>query len=149
VVTVAGQGSNAFAAQKAPFSPAFLIFSNSYVAAEHLNYGLLGPPGLLAGATTTPAAPGETVILYGVGFGPTAPATPTGYTVTAAEPLANSVTVTIGGIAVTPSFAGLSASGLYQFNVTVPASLTTGNAAVSATIGGVTTQTGVLLAVQQ
>jgi uncharacterized protein (TIGR03437 family) len=49
---------------------------------------------------------------------------------------------------VTPSFAGLSSSGLYQFNVTVPASLTAGNAALSATIGGVTTQAGVVIAIQ-
>jgi uncharacterized protein (TIGR03437 family) len=66
-----------------------------------------------------------------------------------AEPLANPVQITIGGVAVTPSFAGLSSSGLYQFNVTVPASLANGDAAVLATIGGVTTQTGVLVTVGQ
>ena len=56
--------------------------------------------------------------------------------------------MTIGGIAVTPSFAGLSASGLYQFNVTVPSGLASGDAPVSATIGGDTTQTGAIIAVQ-
>jgi uncharacterized protein (TIGR03437 family) len=40
-------------------------------------------------------------------------------------------------------------SGLYQFNVTVPTGLPSGDAAVAATIGGVSTQTGVLLTVQQ
>jgi uncharacterized protein (TIGR03437 family) len=150
VVTTAGQASKSFAAQKVQFSPAFLTFNGTYVAALHLpDYSLLGPPGLIAGATTTPAAPGETIAMYGVGFGPTNPAQPTGQEPTTAPPLANSVTMTIGGVAVTPSFAGLSGSGLYQFNVTVPASLSTGDAAVSATIGGVTTQTGVLVSVQQ
>jgi uncharacterized protein (TIGR03437 family) len=149
VVTVAGQASNSFAVQKNQFSPAFLTFNGTYVAAVHLNYSLLGPPGLLAGATFTPAAPGEIIVLYGVGFGPTNPAQPTGQEPTTAPSLANSFTMSIGGIAVTPSFAGLSASGLYQFNVTVPASLTTGDAAVSATVGGVTTQAGVLVPVQQ
>jgi uncharacterized protein (TIGR03437 family) len=148
VVTIAGQASNSFAVLKNQFSPAFLTFNGTDVAAEHLDYSLLGPPGLFSSSTTTPATPGETIILYGVGFGPTSPALPTGQTVTTGEPLANSVTMTIGGIAVTPSFAGLSSSGLYQFNVTVPASLGSGNAAVSATIGGFTTQTGVVVTVQ-
>jgi uncharacterized protein (TIGR03437 family) len=149
VVTIAGHASNSFAVQKNQFSPAFLTFNGAYVAAVHLNYTLLGPPGLIAGATFTPATPGETIALYGVGFGPTNPPQPTGQEPTTAPPLASSFTMTIGGIAVTPSFAGLSGSGLYQFNVTVPASLANGDAAVSATIGGVTTQAGVLLSVQQ
>jgi uncharacterized protein (TIGR03437 family) len=69
--------------------------------------------------------------------------------VTTALPLANTVQMTIGGVAVTPSFAGLSASGLYQFNVTVPASLPNGDAAVVATIGGVSSQTGLAITVGQ
>jgi uncharacterized protein (TIGR03437 family) len=68
--------------------------------------------------------------------------------VTAAASLANTVQFTIGGVTVTPSFAGLSGSGLYQFNVTVPASLASGDAAMLAIIGGVATQTGVELTVQ-
>jgi len=147
-VTTAGQASNAVTAQEAQFAPAFLTFNGTYVAALHLDYSLLGAPNLLAPAVTTPAKPGETILLYGVGFGPTNPPQPTGQAVTA-EPLANPVQITIGGVAVTPSFAGLSSSGLYQFNVTVPASLANGDAAVLATIGGVTTQTGVLVTVGQ
>jgi uncharacterized protein (TIGR03437 family) len=47
-------------------------------------------------------------------------------------------------------FAGLAqGAGLYQFNVTVPNDLPNGDAAVAATIGGVSTQTGVLVTVQQ
>ena len=148
VVTVGGQASNSFAVQKNAFSPAFLTFDGQHVAAEHLNYSLLGPPGVLPGATFTPAAAGETIILYGVGFGPTNPTVPTGQTVPGGEPLANTVTMTIGGVSVTPTFAGLSSSGLYQFNVPVPASLASGDAAVTATINGVSTQTGVVVIVQ-
>jgi uncharacterized protein (TIGR03437 family) len=146
VVTVAGQASNSFMVQKNAFSPAFLTFDNTHVAAEHLNYSLLAPASLYPNAT--PAAPGETIILYGVGFGPTDPAAPTGQTVAGGEPLANTVTMTIGGIAVTPLFAGLSASGLYQFNVTVPTGLASGDAPVTATIGGFSTQTGAVIPVQ-
>jgi uncharacterized protein (TIGR03437 family) len=151
VVTVAGQTSNSFAVQKNAFSPAFLMLTNNTtgnndVAAQHLNYSLLAPPNLYPNAT--PAAPGETIILYGVGFGPTSPSVPTGQIVAVGEPLANPVTMTIGGIAVTPLFTGLSASGLYQFNVTVPAGLPSGDAPVMATIGGYTTQTGAVIPVQ-
>lgn len=148
LVTTAGQASNSFAAQKVQFAPAFLTFDGTYVAAQHLDSSLVGKPGLLAGAATTPAAPGETIIMYAVGFGPTNPQLPTGQVVTAAAPLANTVQFSIGGVAVTPSFAGLSGSGLYQFNVTVPASLASGDAAVLAIIGGVGTQTGVEVTVQ-
>jgi len=146
VVTVAGQASNSFMVQKNAFSPAFLTFDNTHVAAQHLNYSLLAPPSLYPNAT--PATPGEEIILYGVGFGPTDPVAPTEQIVPGGEPLANPVTMTIGSFAVTPIFAGLSASGLYQFNVTVPSGLASGDFPVSATIGGFTTQTGAVITVQ-
>jgi uncharacterized protein (TIGR03437 family) len=149
VVTAAGQKSNSFTAQKQQFAPAFFAFDNGkYVAAEHANYSYLGAPGLIAGVTTTPAQPGEIILLYGTGFGPTNPALPTANLVTTAEPLTNKVTLTIGGVTANVQFAGLVESGLYQFNVTVP-SLPSGDGPVVATIGGVSTQTGVSIMVQQ
>jgi len=149
-VTAAGQKSNSFTAQKQQYAPAFFTFDGKHVAAEHSDYSLLGAPGLIGGATTTPAKPGETVLLYGTGFGPTDPATPTGQLVTAAASLpANSVQITLGGVAAAVQFAGLTkGAGLYQFNVTVPNSLPAGDAAVVATIGGVQTQSGVSITIQ-
>jgi uncharacterized protein (TIGR03437 family) len=150
-VTAAGQKSNSFTAQKQPYSPSWFTFDNGkYVAALHnSNYGYVGAPGLLSGVTTTPAQPGEVVLLYGTGFGPTDPATPTGQLVTTAEPLpADSVQITIGGVAANVIFAGITESGLYQFDVTVPSGLPSGDAAVVATIGGLQTQAGVSLTIQ-
>ena len=149
-VTAAGQTSNSFTAQKQQYAPAFFTFDNGkYVAAEHSDYSLLGASGLIAGVATTPAQPGEIVLLYGTGFGPTSPATPTGQLVAAAASLpSNSVQITIGGVAAAVQFAGLTGSGLYQFNVTVPSSLQSGDAPVVATIGGVQTQAGVFITVQ-
>jgi uncharacterized protein (TIGR03437 family) len=149
-VTAAGQTSNSFTAQKQPYAPAFFTFDNGkYVAAEHSDYTLLGATGLIAGVTTTPAQPGEVVLLYGTGFGPTSPATPTDQLVTAEASLpANSVQITIGGIAAAVQFAGLTGSGLYQFNVTVPSSLPSGDAPVLATIGGLSTQSAVSITIQ-
>lgn len=141
VVTANSQQSNSVNATEAQFAPSFFVSGTSgIVAAEHANYSVI--------SASSPAAPGETILLFGTGFGPTTPDSPTGQIVSAAAPLANSVSVSIGGVSVTPSFAGLVESGLYQFNVMVPSSLAAGNAAVTASIGGVQTQSGVVLPVQ-
>jgi uncharacterized protein (TIGR03437 family) len=134
--------SNSMTAQQQQFSPSFFTVGGSTVAAVHANGTLV--------STSSPAAPGEEIVLYGTGFGPTNPATSTGQLVTTSAALANTVQFTIGGVTLAPSsveFAGLVEAGLYQFNVTVPASLKSGDAAVVATIGGVNTQSGVSIPV--
>lgn len=141
-VTANSQESNSMTAQQQQFSPSFFTVGGTVVAAVHANGTLV--------STSAPAAPGEEIVLYGTGFGPTNPASPTAQLVTAPAPLANSVQFTIGGIALPAAsveFAGLVEAGLYQFNVTVPASLASGNAPVVATIGGVQTQSGVSIPV--
>jgi uncharacterized protein (TIGR03437 family) len=141
VVTAADQPGNSFTAQKQSFSPAFFTSgSTSYAAAQHADYSLVD--------TAHPAQPGETIMIYGTGFGPTNPVTPTGQLVTTAEPLANSVQINIGGVTATSSFAGLVEAGVYQFNVAVPAGLANGDAGLIAVISGAQTQTGVSIPVQ-
>jgi uncharacterized protein (TIGR03437 family) len=131
-VTAARQNSNTLSSPKTLFAPAFFTLgAGAYVAALHADYSLV--------SASNPAKPNETILLYGTGFGPTTPPTP--------APLANPVQIKIGGIAATVTFAGLVGPGLYQFNVMVP-SLPAGDAAVLATIGGVTTQTGVSVTIQ-
>jgi uncharacterized protein (TIGR03437 family) len=147
-VTTAGGTSNTVTAQKNVVAPALLTFDGTHAAALHADYSLIGAPNLLPGAVTTPAQPGEIILLYGLGFGPANPPQPSGQLVTTAAPLANTVQITIGGQSASVAYAGLTGSGLYQFNVTVP-SLADGDAAVVATIGGVATQTGVSITVQQ
>jgi uncharacterized protein (TIGR03437 family) len=148
-VTAAQQASNSVTVQKSQFAPAFFTIDNgAYVAALHADYTLVGSANLLPGVTTLPAQPGETILLYGTGFGPASPALPTAQLVTTPSVLANPVQVTIGGAAATVVYAGLVEPGLYQLNVTVP-NLPNGDAAVVATIGGVSTQTGVSVTVQQ
>jgi uncharacterized protein (TIGR03437 family) len=149
VTTAQGIG-NSLTAQKQQFAPAFFTFGNGkYVAAQHADYSYIGPPGLFPmGAATTPAKPGEIVLLYATGFGPTNPPIPSDQLVTTPEKLANSVQVTIGGVTASVQFAGLTEAGLYQFNVTVPA-LPDGDAAVVAAIGDAQSQAGVPITVQQ
>lgn len=150
VQVTAAQQSNTFTAQKQQFAPAFFTFGGGkYVAAQHADYSYLSAAGLIPGVTTTPAKPGEIVLLYGTGFGPTGPALPTGQLVTSPASLANDVQITIGGVPATVDFAGLTlGAGLYQFNVTIP-NLPDGDAAVAATIGGVQSQTGLSITIQQ
>jgi uncharacterized protein (TIGR03437 family) len=147
-VTAAQQASNSFTAQKNQFAPAFFTIDNGlYVAAQHLDYSLVASANLLAGVTSTPAQPGETIQIYGTGFGPANPAAPTGQLAATAAVLANPVQITIGGVAANVTYAGLVGPGLYQFNVTVP-NLAAGDAAVIATIGGVSSPAGVSVTVQ-
>ena len=149
-VTAGGQTSNSFTTGKQQYAPAFFTFDNGkYVAAEHSDYTLLGATGLIAGVTTTPAQPGEVVLLYGTGFGPTSPAPPAGQVLTAAYPAATRVTVMIGGANAPVVWAGLTEAGLYQLNVTVPGLLPNGDAAVVATVGGVQSPPGLFIPVQR
>jgi uncharacterized protein (TIGR03437 family) len=49
---------------------------------------------------------------------------------------------------VTPTFAGLSSAGLYQINLAVPDGLGSGDVTLVATVGGMQTQSGVLISLQ-
>jgi len=141
-VTVSSEQSNTLTAQEQQFSPSFFtVGGGSSVAAVHANYTLV--------SASQPAAPGEVIVLYGTGFGPTNPSSPTAQLVTTAAELANQVQITIGGVTTSVAYAGLVEAGLYQFNVTVPATLPSGSASVVASIGGVQTQSGVSISVHQ
>ena len=150
-ITTAGQTTNAVMGQEQQYAPAlFTIDDGKYVDAYDSSYTLIGTAGLISGVVTQPAQPGETVMLYATGFGPTVPVSPTGQLVTTPAVLpANSVQVTIGGVNASVSYAALVESGVYQLNVTIPTGLANGDAAVIATIGGLQTQSGVSITVQQ
>jgi uncharacterized protein (TIGR03437 family) len=110
----------------------------------------IAPAGLFPGVTTEPAKPGDILLLFGTGFGPTTPAVVPGRVFSGAAPLADlsALQVRIGGMSVVPSFAGLSGSGLYQFNVTVP-NLPDGNHRIEMLINGQQIQADVQLAVRR
>jgi len=148
-VTYNGTASNTMSVMMQAVAPAFIIFNNDkYIAALHADSTLLGPASLYPGLST-PAKPGETIELFASGFGPTTPAIPNGTLFTGAAKTNNAVTVQIGGVTVTPAFAGLVATGEYQINVQAPASTPNGDAAVVATVGGVSTPPNTFITVQQ
>ncbi len=154
------QRSAAAAVEAAAVSPAFFNFvdngdgRNPLAALHGGGPELAGAPGLLPGAVFTPAAPGESVSLYGTGFGPTEPPLEAGQIPDGALPLANEVSFTIGGIAVPPEdifYAGAApcCAGLYQFTMRVPPAVEDGDAPVIAVVQGVSTPAGPFLTVRR
>jgi uncharacterized protein (TIGR03118 family) len=96
---------------------------NAYIAAEHSDGSVSGPPNLIAGLSTTPLQAGETAVLFATGLGATNPAVPNGQTFPAPLPLSVTPTVTIGGLNAQVAFAGLISPGLYQVNVVIPSGI--------------------------
>jgi uncharacterized protein (TIGR03437 family) len=124
--------SASFAAQAQAESPSFFIFgAGPYVAATHADGSLIGPTSLYPGQST-PAQPGETIVLYANGFGSTSSPVVSG-SETQSGSLNPLPVVTIGKISATVQFAGLISPGLFQFNVVVPASTTAGDNTLTAT----------------
>ena len=112
------------------------------------SYDILGPAGNALGYTTVPARPGDTVELFGVGFGPTDPTVLAGQPFSGAAPAINPITVSIGDLGIRPDFAGMSESGVFQMNIVIPPSVGTGDVLIQATVGGVQTPAGTSISLQ-
>ncbi len=80
------------------------------------------PEGSVDGTPTRPARPGETVTLFGAGFGPVTPNVDAGETVQQENALTLPVQIMIGDTPASVSYAGLAPGkvGLYQFKIVVP-----------------------------
>jgi uncharacterized protein (TIGR03437 family) len=128
-----------------------LFVASSYVRAVRPSDGVIinGTGEAESGYTAVAAAkPGDVLELYGTGFGPTTPSADAGTVFSGAYPTNNPVTVSIGGVSAAVSFAGLVGLGLYQINVTVPATLADGDQAVIASVAGVSSPSTALLKVR-
>ncbi len=121
--------------------------------ATHLDGSIAAANGTFSGLTTIPAKPGEYVILWGTGFGPTSPAAPSGVVTPSDQTYATSspVSVTVGGAPatvysnaaiLTPTLAAV-----YQVAVQIPSNAANGDLPVVATINGAQTPTGVSISV--
>ena len=141
------------------FAPSFSLLDSSHVAGIILRsngsgaygggtYDIIGPTENSHGYATVPAEPGDSVELFGVGFGPTSPTVPAGRPFTGAAPTTNSVQLAINGVTVIPSFVGLSSAGLYQVNFTMSPAIGTGDVSLVAVVSGVRTQSGVMISLQ-
>ena len=116
-------------------------------------YGALAAPaGSIAGINTAPAQVGDFIQIYASGLG--AVDIPIANGVISTDQLRRTTTqpiVLIGGVAVNPSFSGLSPYfvGVDQVNVQIPANAPKGNAVpLQLQIGGITTTAQVTIAIQ-
>ena len=79
-------------------------------------------PGAVAGVNSRRAVPGDTITIYGVGFGAVAPIIAAGQVVQQANTLTGSFQIKFGSTVASTTYDGLAPNvvGLYQFNVVVP-----------------------------
>ena len=131
-------------AQLQSYAPAlFMIPGTSAVIASVL-------PGYTLVTSSAPAHPGDTLVLWATGFGPTTPQIPAG-TVVSGIPVAATPTVTIGGMGV-PVLNSLLAPdgvGVYQITIQLPDNVPTGTVAIQASVGGAQTQSDTTIFVRK
>ena len=146
VVTSGGTAGAAFTAKAQTISPSFFVFNGGpYVAAVHADGTLIGPATLYPGAST-PAHPGEEIMLYANGFGATSVPVQAGSSIQSGT-LAPLPVIRVGNIVANVKFAGLVAPGEFQFNIVVPPSLPNGDQSVTATFSGLTTPAANLITI--
>jgi uncharacterized protein (TIGR03437 family) len=119
----------------------FNIGAKQYVVALLPDYATyILPTGAVAGLSSRPAKPGETIILYGIGFGLVTPPSPAGVIEeTSTNRLILPVQISIGGVSAQVAYAGLATPyvGLYQFDVVVPPVPDNALVPITVTVAGV------------
>jgi len=151
-VTVVNNGvvSNSVFAQKTAVAPgllavdyppfSFLVNGKQYAEATFgLSNHYVGTSNLVSGFPYPfdPAKPGDTIFLYGIGFGDTNPPLPAGTLATAADQIVAPVTISFDQTPATISYAGHypTYTGLYLFAITVP-DVPAGDHQINVTLGG-------------
>jgi uncharacterized protein (TIGR03437 family) len=125
-----------------------LALAQNFIPANEYDLNRL-TTGTVNGVTISPAKPGQVIVIYLTGLGPV----PGGDNI--AENSYNfltngvSITVLVGGISITPAYAGRTAgfSGLDQINVTLPANIPTGCTVVVQIVEGKTTSAATTLSI--
>jgi uncharacterized protein (TIGR03437 family) len=128
-VTTAAGTSTPINIQVDPMAPgmraptSFNIGGKQYVAAmftDGVTYVL--PTGAIPGVPSRPAKPGETIVIYGIGFGKVTNNLPAGQIVQQENNLVNSIQISFAGAPAALGYWGLGPGsvGLYQFNAVVP-----------------------------
>ncbi|MGC9948361.1 MAG: IPT/TIG domain-containing protein [Bryobacteraceae bacterium] len=120
--------------------PSFNIGGSQYAVALFADGTYVLPEAAIPGLNSRPAQPGDEIVLYGIGFGPVTPDLRAGQLVQQANTLASDFSMSIGGVPVTNSpYFGLAPNytGLYQFNIVVPANTGSGAVPLTFTVAGV------------
>jgi uncharacterized protein (TIGR03437 family) len=108
------------------------------------------PSGAIAGVPSRRAKPGDSITLYGVGFGSVTPNIPAGQVVQQTNTLAAQLHILFGQTEATVGYDGLApnAVGLYQFNVVVPNVAASDTVPLTFTLAGVAGTQTLYIAVQ-
>jgi uncharacterized protein (TIGR03437 family) len=146
VVTQNTLTSSTVSVNSQSIAPALFV-NGSYVAALHANNTVVGPTTLVAN-NSTPAAPGETIVIFGTGFGNTTPKAVSGAVVVGAAPLDLTPAVLFDNVPAHVVFAGLIATGVYQINVIVPTGLQDGDVPLVVSQAGYSTPPLVLTSIK-
>lgn len=134
-------------------APSFFAFNGSSIAARHPDFSIAADPTVVPGARAV--KPGDVVLLFATGLGPTNPVYQAGEIPGAIAPTRDAVTVTVAGTTLAAAdvlYAGVSPgsiSGLYQINIRIPAATADGNIPVVLRIGGQATQAGAIIPVKR
>jgi len=150
-VTVNGVKSDPVMATLQPYSPGFFPWPNNQAVATDAAFNWRAKPDTFPGTATVPAKPGEVVILWGTGFGPTSPAIPAGQVVEEAANLVELPVVRVGGQTAEVIGGALTqgSAGLYQIVIRIPESAPDGDLPVVAEVGGFRSPESTVLAVQR
>jgi uncharacterized protein (TIGR03437 family) len=129
----------------------FKVNGTQYVAALFSDGStFVLPPGAISGVTSRRAQPGDTITLYGVGFGSVIPSIPAGQIVQQTNSLAAPFHVFFGQTQAAVTYDGLAPSevGLYQFNVVVPTIPSSDSVPLTFTLNGASGTQTLYIAVQ-
>jgi uncharacterized protein (TIGR03437 family) len=162
VVVTNGNGSATSTVTLGTVGPSFSLLDSKHVAGIIFrtdgsgafgsganSYDIIGPTGTSLGYKTVAAKAGDTIELFGVGFGPTNPAVPAGKAAAAAGTATQSIQLLINNTPITPDFAGITQAGLYQFNIVkLPAGLGTGDVSLVGQVAGVQSPANVVISLQ-
>jgi uncharacterized protein (TIGR03437 family) len=146
-----GTGDSVLVLQQTAAPALFQFPGAAYAAATHVDGSYVAGPRLVQqGIPGTAAKVGETIVLFGTGFGATLPAISATALVPVPLPIARpeDLRVRIGGVDAVVAYAGLISPGVYQFNVVVP-QVAEGDQAVVAELRGLLTQSNLLVTVQR
>jgi uncharacterized protein (TIGR03437 family) len=160
VVENNGVRSTAVTAQARALNPAFFTYdqrNRRFIAALAAdNSAYIAPADLFGGSTINglavrPARPGDFVIAYGMGLGPTTPNVPAG-TIPAPRdggyPIAGTSTLRFGQRPISSLYTGLSNfAGVYIVGFQVPGDLIPGDYELQIIVNGISSPTGVVIPV--
>jgi uncharacterized protein (TIGR03437 family) len=144
IVTTAAGSSAPFtitvnATEPGLLAPSAFKINNTQYAVALFSDGFYDlPPGLVSEVASRRAVPGDTIMLYGIGFGPVSDGTQAGLIDQGTNQVSAPLDITIGGLTAVIQYSGLTPGsvGLYQFNVVVPNIPASDTTPLTFTLGG-------------